>query len=160
MEPKKTLVNGKPVSPDHREINPQTGQQKDYVVLAEEERAKGFVRPLRCSYIHRGIVSPEGLRDLTGDEKAKYANFNYVKYQAYPSSANPVVGRFWTQEQLDRHGCNSITTMSLPIAETYARQPTFYGATFCTGCHKHLPLNEFYWLDPKTNQPTGEQLGT
>ncbi len=33
-------------------INPATGQHKSYWVLSEEERAKGFVRPVRLSYIH------------------------------------------------------------------------------------------------------------
>lgn len=47
-----TLTDGSPVTPDHREINPVTGQQKGYVVLSEEERAKGFVRPLRQTYKH------------------------------------------------------------------------------------------------------------
>lgn len=28
------------------------GQQKDYLVLSEDERAKGFVRPLRYVYTH------------------------------------------------------------------------------------------------------------
>ncbi|MCV3209640.1 hypothetical protein OHD62_17500 [Mesorhizobium sp. YC-39] len=50
--PRKTLTDGSPVTPDHREINPATGQQKAYVVLAEEERAKGFVRPVRRTYTH------------------------------------------------------------------------------------------------------------
>ena len=30
----------------------KSGQQEGYVVLAEEERAKGFVRPVRRSYKH------------------------------------------------------------------------------------------------------------
>lgn len=47
-----TLTDGSPVTSDHREINPATGQQKGYVVLSEEERAKGFVRPVRRSYVH------------------------------------------------------------------------------------------------------------
>jgi hypothetical protein len=33
-------------------IDPTTGMQREYVVLSPEERAKGFVRPLRISYIH------------------------------------------------------------------------------------------------------------
>lgn len=49
---KTTLTDGSPVTPDHREINPATGMQKGYVVLSEEERAKGFVEPVRRSYIH------------------------------------------------------------------------------------------------------------
>lgn len=43
------LTDGSPVTPDHREIienGPRAGQQKAYVVLSDEERAKGFVRPL------------------------------------------------------------------------------------------------------------------
>lgn len=39
-----TLTDGSPVTADHREINPTTGQQKGYVVLSDEERAKGYVR--------------------------------------------------------------------------------------------------------------------
>ena len=48
----RTLTDGSPVTPDHREIDPQTGMQKGYVVLSAEERAKGFVRPVRRSYRH------------------------------------------------------------------------------------------------------------
>lgn len=50
-----TLTDGSPVTPDHREIitdGIRAGQQKGYVVLSEEERAKGFVRPVRTGYIH------------------------------------------------------------------------------------------------------------
>lgn len=50
--PKTTLTDGSPVTPDHREINPDTGMQKAYVVLADDERAKGFVRPYRDMYKH------------------------------------------------------------------------------------------------------------
>lgn len=46
-----TLANGSPVTPDYRELKPN-GQQKDYVVLSDAERAKGFVRPVRRSYLH------------------------------------------------------------------------------------------------------------
>ena len=52
MEPERQLVDGSPVSADHREINPQTGMQKGYVVLSPEERAKGFIRPVRDAYEH------------------------------------------------------------------------------------------------------------
>jgi len=61
--PKTTLTDGSPVTPDHREIDPTTGMQKAYVVLSEEERAKGFVRPVRQSYVHLkcGVVTKMGL---------------------------------------------------------------------------------------------------
>ncbi len=76
-----------------------------YLVLSEEERAKGFVRPVRRTYVHvRGI-----------------------------SQQKPA--------------CGAATTMSLALAETYAREPKFYGATYCVGCLMHLPVNEFDWDD-------------
>jgi len=50
-EPRTTLSDGTQIYPGHKELKPD-GQQKGYVVLAEEERAKGFVRPLRDRYVH------------------------------------------------------------------------------------------------------------
>jgi len=100
----RTLVDGSPVTEDHREINPLTGQQKGYVVLSAEERSKGFVRPLRTTYVHRE--------------------------------------------------CGGVTTMSRPIAETYARDPAFYSGTFCCICRVHRPLSEFVW------DGTNEQVGS
>lgn len=57
--PKIELAGGGPVTPDHREIDAKTGLQKGYVVLTKMERAKGFVRPLRNSYVHKtcGVVT-------------------------------------------------------------------------------------------------------
>jgi hypothetical protein len=50
---KTTLTDGSPVPEDgsHKEIQPN-GQQKGYVVLSDEERAKGFVEPVRTTYLH------------------------------------------------------------------------------------------------------------
>jgi len=49
------LTDGSPVPPDrsHTAIDPRTGMQRGYVVLSPEERAKGFVKPVRRSYIHK-----------------------------------------------------------------------------------------------------------
>lgn len=46
-----TLSDGTQVYPEHRNLK-ANGQQQGYIVLAEEERAKGFVRPVRRSYKH------------------------------------------------------------------------------------------------------------
>lgn len=58
-----TLTDGSPVPADgsHRELK-ENGQQKGYVVLSKEERAKGFVRPVRRSYVHDkcGVVTTMG----------------------------------------------------------------------------------------------------
>lgn len=96
---KTTLTNGEKVTPDHREIDPESGQQKAYVVLSEEDRAKGFVRPVRYSYVHKT--------------------------------------------------CGASTKMGKPIAETYARYPTFYSGTFCCQCKEHFPLDQFLWEGTK-----------
>jgi hypothetical protein len=63
--PRTTLTDGRQVYPEHRNRiseGARKGQQQDYVVLAEEERAKGFVRPVRRSYKHLkcGIVTTMG----------------------------------------------------------------------------------------------------
>lgn len=60
-EPRTTLTDGRQVYPEHRSLRPD-GMQNDYVVLAEEERAKGFVRPVRRSYKHLkcGVVTTMG----------------------------------------------------------------------------------------------------
>lgn len=75
----------------------KTPLAKKYLVLSEEERAKGFVAPVRRSYSH--MV------------------------------------------------CGAVTTMAKEIAETYARDPSFYGYTYCCHCEKHLLVGEFKWVD-------------
>lgn len=83
------------------------GMNEAYLVLSEEERAKGFVRPVRQKYVH-----------LT---------------------------------------CGVVTRMGLALSETYARQPSFYGATYCVGCASHFPVGEsgeFIW------DGTDEKVGT
>jgi hypothetical protein len=57
------LVSGEPVPSDgsHTELK-ANGQQRDYVVLTPEERAKGFVKPVRRTYVHRcGAATTMGL---------------------------------------------------------------------------------------------------
>ena len=52
--------------------------------------------------------------------------------------------------------CGTETRMPLKIAETYAREPGFYGATFCCGCRDYFRVGEhgeFVWLD-------GSKVGT
>ncbi|RQW76761.1 MAG: hypothetical protein EHM14_15870 [Methanothrix sp.] len=69
----------------------------------------------------------------------------FIKFEVYPEGEKST-GRFWTQKDFDAmKGCGVLTTMGLAIAETYARDPKYYGATFCCGCDKHLPVEEFVW---------------
>lgn len=53
--------------------------------------------------------------------------------------------------------CGAATTMAMALAETYAAQPLFYGATYCVGCKGHFPVGangEFVW------DGTSEKVGT
>jgi len=97
------MITDDPNHPDLGVRGPN-GQNKAYLVLSEAERAKGFVRPLRRSYIHTE--------------------------------------------------CGGKTTMGLALCETYARNPKFYGATFCSSCGAHFPVGEFKWSED------GHVLGT
>lgn len=151
-------VTDDPNDPELKEIEP-SGMQKSYLVLSEEERAKGFVRPLRTSYIHVGVRPTGPTRELTELEHQRYDQYGYVLFEEYTDKSDRHVGRFWTKEQLES-GCNQVTTMGLAIAETYARQPDFYGGTFCVNCGKHFPIGpfgEFVWSIPREGTPLGEQ---
>lgn len=139
----------------HGVDNEPVPQNEAYLVLSEEERAKGFVRPVRTAYRHVGQPGPAGLtRPLTDEELLRWPT-QFVCFETYPPERAPAVGRFWSQEQLDAvgRGCGAVTSMALALGETYARDPGFYGATYCTHCAKHLPVIEFIWLD-------GERVGS
>lgn len=124
------------------------GQQACYLVLSDEEKAKGFVRPVRRTYKHIGPEKPKyPLRTLTDEEYERYIKFGYSAYEEYPESELPTTGKFWMQDELARIDCNGITSMGQSIAETYARNPKFYGGTFCCKCGKHYPVGEFVWID-------------
>lgn len=108
---KLSTTDGEPLSQSPDDV----GQHKNYVVLSEEERSKGFVRPLRRGYIHVGV----GGHEIDPNDPSKHGRTG--------------------------EGCGVLTKMGLALCETYARDPKFYGATFCCGCNKHLPVAEFVW---------------
>lgn len=111
-----TLTDGSPVPEDggHREIDLSTGMQKGYVVLSDAERAKGFIRPVRRAYVHVGPPGPQHpLADLTPEQLERFRSQGWAKYEKYPDSDSPSIGRFWTQAELDRveKPCGTVTTM-------------------------------------------------
>ncbi len=131
-------------------VNPRTGQHEAYWVLSEEERAKGFVRPVRTSYRHvgRGPVcgKPRDGAPTTACVDSRGHEGDCTGWRAEVTDAE--------RARLDRigylGGCDTVTTMGRALAETYARAPGFYGATFCVECGKHLPVGEggeFVWVD-------------
>lgn len=53
--------------------------------------------------------------------------------------------------------CGQVTRMPDGIAQTYARNPFYYGSTFCATCKDYLPVGqngEFHWLDDGTKVGT------
>jgi hypothetical protein len=152
-----TSLTDDPSDPRIRRGGPDTEpvpQAEVYLVLSEEERAKGFVRPYRDAYKHVGLRPIYPTRNLTAEEQERHGHYGYVCFEPYPESESPRTGRFWTQAQLDAKGCGSITTMGRALSETYARDPHFYGATYCVTCQKHRPVEEFVWT------ADGARLGT
>ncbi len=73
-EPRKTLADGTQIYPSHRELRPD-GQQHGYVVLAEEERAKGFVRPVRRTYTHLKCGSDTTMGQTIAETYARCPGF-------------------------------------------------------------------------------------
>lgn len=55
--------------------------------------------------------------------------------------------------------CGTVTRIPAPCAETYARDPAFYGGTFCCHCGKHFPLvaqdGSVAFLWDEDQQPVG-----
>lgn len=165
-QPKRCTV-GEALAPGvpNTETGPD-GQQKGYVILCAEERAKGFVRPVRRTYRHVGIRPTYETRLLTPGEKERYddhedPNERFVAWEAFPASMLPRTGRYWTQKEL-QSGCGTTTTMGTSLAETYARMPAFYNATMCVTCRAHFPVGkdgEFIWVTDDHRDMT-DRVGT
>lgn len=138
------------------------GQKVDHWVMCPTEIMQaGFKRPVRLKYQHVGPPGPKfPLRDLTEDERERWNEHGYVKFEPYPQGySGAAKGRLWTQEQLNKvgKGCGVVTSMPRQIAETYAANPGYYGSTFCCGCGTYLPVGskgEFVW------DGTDERVGT
>ncbi len=146
-----------PNSPCLKDGQKESGQNNCYLVLSAEELAKGFIRPVRTKYVHVGKKLHYHSIDRVFDKPEK----NELNGKYYAAVLNVmggegkiIGGAYVTQEELDAWkseklvgGCGVETKMNLTISETYARDPKFYGATFCVGCQKHLPVGEFQWSD-------------
>ena len=139
------------------------GQNEVYLVMTEEERSNGYVRPVRNSYIHVGsyIDFDFEIVRLSPEDIEHFKKYNYVYKAVNLDKESSKTGRYLTEKDfktLDRKtnragGCGVVTRMSYAIAETYAKNPKYYGSTFCVGCNKHLPVAEFFW--DKTDEEVG-----
>ena len=126
-----------------------------YLVLSEEERKKGFVRPLRTSYIHIGNKKRICGKFFSKSEEGIYRcneDFGHDDgcHRGRLEASLSYEGDSWFE---GKEGCGTITTMNRAIAETYARNPKYYGATYCCYCRMHLSVKEFIWEG--TNEVVG-----
>lgn len=132
-----------PADPATKRTRPD-GQQEAYYVAPEAARRQPADRPYRDRYTHVGVGPKNPTRPLTADEQARYTEFGYVAFEPNLDEGSAVVGRFWTAAQL-AGGCGTQTVIGRAIADTYRVSPRTYGATFCCGCGRHFPVEEFRW---------------
>lgn len=135
-----------------------TGQHSSYIVLCEEERRKGFVRPYRDAYKHVGrekhvVVEPEGCPQC-GAAQSFLRPADIDPNKRLCLDCGHVFMPRMTASGERTGGCNTVTTMGRPLSETYARDPKFYGSTFCVNCNAHFPVAEFVWT------ADGQEVGT
>src|ERR1043165_3911417 len=148
-EPKMCTTSGAPVDEVRAQQTEETGQHKAYIVLCPDERAKGFIRPYRDEYRHVGRSICGNLCDsdarLGGSRTICSDEFNHVGKCGFQTRVvhQPEHAQIEATHRIG--GCGTVTTMGRALSETYARDPSFYGATFCCGCNRHLPVQEFIW---------------
>ena len=78
------------------------------------------------------------------DKKKNGQQKNYLRL------SDEELGKEWVRPYRDSYthkACGQVTSMSRKLAETYARDPKFYGATFCGKCGGHYPVEEFVWYN-------------
>ena len=152
-EPKMCTTSGRPVDIVRAEQTESEGQHKDYIVLCPDERAKGFVRPYRDKYVHVGqsicakmVGQRRSAKPLGGPRHICALPYGHEGGcdGVFLGDVDQVT-HARLQQTHRKGGCGTATTMGRALSETYARDPKFYGATFCVGCNKHLPVGEFIW---------------
>lgn len=99
---KRVLTDGSPETPDHREIDPVTGLQKGYVVLSEDERAKGYVRPVRRTYKHLVCGGTTTMHQSIAETYARCPDFYTGTYCSFCHDHFPLDQFVWdgTDEQV------------------------------------------------------------
>lgn len=69
-------VVGTAIAPGQADVSlDPNGQQKGYVVLTDAERAKGFVRPVRRTYVHLTCDTPTTMGDRIAETYARDPGF-------------------------------------------------------------------------------------
>jgi hypothetical protein len=110
----------------------QLGRLNEAIESQENhERAqRGYEMGLTSDRSNPGLknIKPNGQQEtylvLSADERAK--GFVMPVYRSYVHLK-----------------CGQRTSMGLALCETYARNPKFYGGTFCCACGAHFPLTEY-----------------
>lgn len=69
------------------------------------------------------------------------------QYENYPTIEEGEFQQEPRSTYIHVDGCGESTTMTGKLPESVARDPSGYGKTFCTGCGKHVPVEEVEWRD-------------
>lgn len=95
----KTTLSGRapeiPTGPAPGPIDPATGKHTDYWVLTEDERAKGFVRPVRTNYRHTECGTTTLMARAIAETFARDPYFYSHTYCAECESHPPVTEFVW-----------------------------------------------------------------
>lgn len=80
------------------ETDPLTGQNKAYLILSDEERAKGFVRPLRRSYKHTTCGTTTTMSLKLCETYARKPDFYGRTFCVQCNDHLPVTEFTWTED--------------------------------------------------------------
>jgi hypothetical protein len=94
------LTNGQPVPGDnsHTKLRPD-GQQEHYVILSDDERAKGFVEPVREVYVHLPCGTETRMARSIAETFAAKPDFYSGGYCAHCRSHYPNAEFVWRGTQ-------------------------------------------------------------
>ncbi len=74
----------------------ENGQQENYLVLSDEEKSKGFVRPVRKSYIHNSCGTETTMGLAIAETYARDPNFYSGTYCVKCMHHFPVSEFLWS----------------------------------------------------------------
>ena len=129
---------------------------------------------IRFAFARRSSSRKSAMRTTTDGRPARPG----FEHASAPSPADPVTGQsasYWIMSPEERakgfvrpvgfaywhDRCGTVTSMTRDIAETFARDPKFYGTTFCVQCGGQFAIGrngQFFWMDG--GEVTNEKVGT
>jgi hypothetical protein len=110
---------------------------------------------IRCPFCHEHIDSAEYPAHEAAHMKLR-SDGQQSEYVTLPPEERESGSLAGVPQIYQHQKCGALTGMPEEIVRSYLQNPWLYLAdrTFCTGCHRHVPLRECVWTE------TGEDLQT